>query len=123
VWEDLVSCQLVNAKKRTKKATDGPFVTWVVEEVELFIFDQSVSPRIKNVTRIEYVGHDGGDAWLLLEAFTQALQFIHVVGPDCVGYDVWDVNKAPVEQSVRSVLSKNQVGHYSHVGVGFQVKV
>ncbi len=121
--ENLVSLQLLHAKKRTKKAAEGPFVTRLVEEVELMFFNQLVSPRVENVTRVQYVGHDGSDAWFLLEVFTQALQFIHAVGPDHVGYDVWDVDEAPVEQRVRSILPKNLVGHDAHVGVGFQVKV
>ena len=58
-----------------------------------------------------------------LEVFPQALKFIHAVGPYRVSYDVWDVDEAPVKQRVRSVLSKNLVGHDAQVGFGFQVKV
>ena len=123
MWENLVSCQLLYAKKRTKKAAEGPFVTRLVEEVELMLFDQLVSPRVEHVSRVQYVGHDGGDAWFFLEVFPQALKFIHAVGPDRVSYDVWDVDEAPVKQRVRSVLPKNLVGHDAHVSVGFQVKV
>ena len=123
MWENLVSCQLVNAKKRTKKAAKDPFVNLVVEKLELTVFDQLISPCIENIACVQYVGHDRSDAWFLLEVFPQALQIIHAVGPDRVCYDVWDVNEAPVEQSVRRVLSKSLVGHDSHIDVGFQVQV
>jgi len=101
----------VNAKKRTKRAAEGPFVTRLVEEVELMVFDQLISPSTENVTGVQYVGNDGSDAWFLLESFPQALQLIHAVGPDRVGCDAWDVNEAPVKQRVRSILTKKLVGH------------
>ena len=113
----------MHAKKRRKKAAGGSFITRLVEEVELLLFDYSVSPCVEHVARVQYVGYDRGNARLLLEVFTQALQFIHAVGPNREGNDVWDVDKAPVEQCVGSVLSKNLVGYDGHVGVGFQVKV
>jgi hypothetical protein len=113
----------VYAKKRTKNARGDSFFTQLVEEMELMLFDQLVSPRAEHVTSVKYIWDNGGHAWLFLKVFPQALKFIHAVGPDCVSYDIWDVDEAPVKQRVRSVLPKNLVGHDAEVGFGFQVKV
>ena len=98
-------------KREQKKLQKGPFITRQVEEVELTFFNQLISPCIENVTREQYVRHDGSDAWFFLEVFPQTLQFIHAVGPNRVSYDVWDVDEAPVKQRVGSVLPKNLVRH------------
>ena len=91
--------------------------------MELMFFDQLVSPCVEHVARVQYVGHDGSDAWFFLEVFTQDLKFIHVVGPNRVSYNVWDVDEAPVKQRVGSVFLENLVRHDAQVGFGFQVKV
>ena len=95
----------MHVKKCTKKPAAGLFVTQMVKEVELLPFDQLVSPGFEHVARVKYIGHNGGYTGFFFEVFTKTLKFIHVVGPDCVSYDVWEVDEAPIEQSVRRIFS------------------
>ena len=113
----------MHAKKRTKTDSEGAFVTRLVEKMELTLFEKLISPRFKNASRVQYVGHDRCDASFLLKVFPKTLKFIHTVSPDRVRYNAWDVNETPVEKGVRSVLSKNLVGHDAQVGFRFQVKI